>query len=91
MSSTHMRAWAARIAAPLRAVPLARSAQMGLRPGIATSGLRGRRSTPCRSAVVLNQGAAGEGLVGTDGAVDDAEAVGFHVEGIAVADVSRDR
>ena len=32
--------------------------------------------------------AVGECLVGSDGVVDDAESVDFHVEGIAVADVA---
>ena len=38
--------------------------------------------------VGLFGGAVGEGLVGSDGVVDDSESVNFHVEGIAVADVA---
>lgn len=38
--------------------------------------------------VGLFGGAVGECLVGSDGVVDDAESVDFHVEGVAVADVA---
>jgi hypothetical protein len=38
--------------------------------------------------VGLFWGVVGECLVGSDGVVDHAESVGFHVEGVAVADVA---
>ena len=38
--------------------------------------------------VGLFRGVVVEGLVGSDGVVDDAEGVDFHVEGVAVADVA---
>jgi hypothetical protein len=41
--------------------------------------------------VGLFGGSVGEGLVRSDGVVDDPETVNFHVEGIAVADVAAEQ
>ena len=50
--------------------------------------LESRRWQGFAVEVGLFWGAVGQGLVWSDGVVDDAESMGFHVECVAVADVA---
>lgn len=64
------------------------------RPALTSERLGGHDCLESRSwqvfavEVGLFGGVVVEGLVGSDGVVDDAEVVGFHVEGVAVGDVA---